>query len=144
MSNVLNSVQGRHFIVTGGSSGLGEAIVSDLLANGALVTIFDRNPAEKPVAETLSVDVCDDQGVAQAVEKAVKSKGRIDGAINCAGVGSRGLTVNKKHQPHDLDHFKTCVEINVVGTFNVCSKVAAAMSKQPLQEGHTDRDRGLG
>jgi NAD(P)-dependent dehydrogenase (short-subunit alcohol dehydrogenase family) len=46
----------------------------------------------------------------------------LHGAINCAGVGSGQRTISSRG-PHNLGLFKKVIEINLVGTFNVCRLV---------------------
>ena len=121
-------------IVTGGASGLGAATARMLAANGAKVAIFDLNAAlgEDLAADIkgrfFSVDVADDGAVRTAVEAAEAAHGVARVLVNCAGVGPPAKTVDREGQPHSLDAFRKVVEINLVGTFNVISKVAARLS----------------
>jgi NAD(P)-dependent dehydrogenase (short-subunit alcohol dehydrogenase family) len=50
-------------------------------------------------------------------------------AVSCAGVGFAARTLNREGVPHDLQLFKTVIEVNLVGTFNVIRLAAAAMAK---------------
>ena len=121
-------------IVTGGASGLGAATARMLAANGAKVAIFDLNAAlgEDLAADIkgrfFSVDVADDGAVRTAVEAAEAAHGVARVLVNCAGVGTPAKTVDREGQPHPLDAFRKIIEINLVGTFNVISKVAARLS----------------
>ncbi|HEU4705515.1 MAG TPA: SDR family NAD(P)-dependent oxidoreductase, partial [Sphingomicrobium sp.] len=121
-------------IVTGGASGLGAATARMFAANGAKVAIFDLNAAlgEDLAADIkgrfFSVDVADDGAVRTAVEAAEAAHGVARVLVNCAGVGSPAKTVDREGQPHPLDAFRKIIEINLVGTFNVISKVAARLS----------------
>ena len=120
-------------IVTGGASGLGEATARALAAEGVKVTIFDQN-ADRGAAVSreigghfVSVDVTDDASVASGVAEAEQRHGIARVAVNCAGVAPAAKTVGKENAPHPLDTFRKVIEINLVGTFNVTSKVAARM-----------------
>lgn len=121
-------------IVTGGASGLGAATVRKLAANGAKVAVFDLNASlgERLAAEIggrfFSVDVAEDEAVQSAVEAAEAEHGIARILVNCAGVGTPAKTVNREGQPHPLDGFRKIIEINLIGTFNVISKVAARLS----------------
>ena len=128
-------------IVTGGASGLGAACARKLAAKGAKVAIFDLNSAlgEQLAAEIggqfFSVDVADEGAVRSAVEAAEAAHGVARVLVNCAGVGIAAKTVDRDGQPHPLESFRKIIEINLVGTFNVLSKVAARLSSvEPLGE----------
>jgi NAD(P)-dependent dehydrogenase (short-subunit alcohol dehydrogenase family) len=129
-------VNKSNFIVTGGASGLGKAVVSLLLEKGAYVSVFDRNaeagddlqkryPSQ---LQLLNVDVTNEEQVGEAVKKSKDSYGPIDGAINCAGVAYAEKTVGKEGEAHNLKIFEKTMRVNVVGTFNVCRLVAQAIA----------------
>ena len=93
--------------MTGGAQGLGLGISRMLAENGAKVVIFDMN-SEKG-AEVVSsfqskgysasfqkVDVADEASVAAGFEFVSKEYGRLDIAVNCAGiVGPHGVTTDQ-------------------------------------------------
>ena len=66
---------------------------------------------------------CDDD-LARRIESAF---GGLHGAINCAGVAI-GMRTISKSGPHDLDAFRTVININLIGTFNVMRLAAQAMA----------------
>jgi NAD(P)-dependent dehydrogenase (short-subunit alcohol dehydrogenase family) len=130
-------------LVTGGASGLGEATVRALTAKGAMCTIFDRDEARaKTLADELgggtnyvAGDVGDPDAVTRAVEQAAAS-GEFRININCAGIGWAQRTIGRQGEPHDFDAFKTVVNVNLIGTFNVMRIAAGAISKtEPLADG---------
>lgn len=93
---------GARAIVTGGASGIGLAVVTRLVAEGADVAILDRNrDAAEKVAEQLSAngrrviartaDITDEDNVDSAVRKAIAVLGGLSILINNAG-GARGQT----------------------------------------------------
>src|ERR1700693_641984 len=99
-------IDGSAAIVVGGASGLGEATVRALHAQGALVTISDVN-AEKVSAlaaelglDFSSCDVRDEDQVAAAVQ-AAQSKGALRIAVCCAGTGWAAKVAGSKG-PHPL------------------------------------------
>jgi NAD(P)-dependent dehydrogenase (short-subunit alcohol dehydrogenase family) len=125
-------------IVTGGASGLGEAAARALAAEGVKVTIFDLN-ADRGSAVSreigghfVSVNVADEASVASALAEAEERHGIARIAVNCAGIAPAAKTVGKGNAPHSLDVFRKVVEINLIGTFNVTSKVAARMAAADL------------
>lgn len=120
-------------IVTGGASGLGAATARKLAQKGARVAIFDLNSAlgEDLASEIggrfYSVDVTDEKAAQQAIEAAELDHGVARVLVNCAGVGTPAKTVDREGRPHSLDAFRKIIDINLVGTFNVISKVAARL-----------------
>ncbi len=123
-------------IVTGGASGLGEATARALAARGVAVVVADLNDAagEALAAEIggafARCDVTDTDQVVAAIE-AAKSRGPLRSVVNCAGIGWATRTIGKDGEyasAHDLDLYRKVIEINLVGTFNVCRLAATAMS----------------
>jgi NAD(P)-dependent dehydrogenase (short-subunit alcohol dehydrogenase family) len=132
-------------LVSGGASGLGGAATRRLHAAGAAVVILDlpSSPGAEVAAELgdrvrfVPADVRDEAQVQAAVD-AAREMGSLRIAVNCAGVGTPGRVVGKRG-PLPLDDFKTVIDINLVGTFNVARLAAAAM----LDNDPVDGDRGV-
>ncbi|KAG0171588.1 Dehydrogenase [Apophysomyces sp. BC1015] len=145
-------IQGNTFIVTGGASGLGEAVVRELLKRGAKVAIFDLNEdAAQELAQSLGenaffpgkVDVVSEEIVQAALQKTVAHFGKIAGVINCGGVATAAKIARRGKSSHTLtmDLFDFTVRVNLVGTFNVCRQVAQIMANQdPFND---DGERGV-
>jgi NAD(P)-dependent dehydrogenase (short-subunit alcohol dehydrogenase family) len=135
------------FIVTGGSSGLGEATVRLLHAGGASVVIADlAEERGAAVAAELGsriafvrADVSNEEDVQGAVKLAQTKFGKLDGLVNCAGIGPAERVLGK-NGPHRLDSFSRCISINLIGTFNAIRLAAAAMASQPPRD---DGERGV-
>ena len=138
-------INGTSALISGGASGLGEATVRALAAEGATCTIFDRDETKaKALAEELgggtgyvAGDVGDPEAVGRAVDAAAAA-GPFRININCAGIGWAQRTIGKTGEPHDFDAFKTVVNINLIGTFNVMRLAASAISKTEALE-HGER-----
>ncbi|MBR7782795.1 3-hydroxyacyl-CoA dehydrogenase [Undibacterium luofuense] len=135
-------IQNNVFIITGGASGLGAATARLLAENGAKVIIADvQDEAGKALAAELNgVFVrCDvtSEADGKAVVEAATAAGTLRGLINCAGVAPAMKTVGKDG-PHALDVFQRVININLVGTFNMCRLAADAMSKTEAAE-HGER-----
>jgi NAD(P)-dependent dehydrogenase (short-subunit alcohol dehydrogenase family) len=128
-------------LVTGGASGLGAATVRRLAAAGAQVVIADLQD-EKGEALALEVggayrhtDVTREDQVQAAVGLAT-GVGPLRALVNCAGIGPPARTLNRDGTPHDLEHFRTVIEVNLLGTFNAIRLAAAAMAaSEPLGDG---------
>ena len=125
-------------VVTGGASGLGAATAEMLARNGARVAILDRD-ADRGTAKAaeiggrfFSVDVTDGAAVAAALAEAQATHGVARILVNCAGIGSAQKTVGREAAAHDLAMFRRVIEVNLIGSFNVLSKFAAALSTADL------------
>jgi NAD(P)-dependent dehydrogenase (short-subunit alcohol dehydrogenase family) len=136
-------IQGIGAVVTGGGSGLGEATARALAARGARVAILDLGRSKgAEVAKSIGdaaifceADVASEEQVTAALDRAVELFGGIQVAVNCAGIGSAGRTVDKTGKPFDLKLFELTLRVNLVGTFNVLRLAAARMSRnQPNEE----------
>ncbi|MEE2056965.1 SDR family oxidoreductase [Rhodococcus artemisiae] len=93
MIRISNRFEGRVAVVTGGASGIGEAVARALHAEGASVVIADVQEAGRALADRLGerirflrTDVTVESDVAAAVDLAVASFGRLDVMFNNAGV----------------------------------------------------------
>lgn len=125
-------VKERAIIVTGGSSGLGEATSRMIAAAAGIPVIFDVNEAGEALAHELNgafyrVDVTDEIAVQRAIHEVVKRFGGVYGLVNCAGVGDASRVVTKEGV-FPLAVFEKVLRINVIGTFNVLRIVAQAMT----------------
>lgn len=126
-------VNGVGVIVTGGASGLGGATAAALARRGARVTLFDldaesgRRHAAEIGARFAQVDVADDEAVTRAADEAEAAHGTTRILVNCAGIAFARKTVGKDNVPHALEQFRKVLEVNLLGTFNMISKVAARL-----------------
>jgi len=123
-------------LVTGGASGLGRATTERLLAAGAQVVMVDLNAevGQQVAAELgdaahfVTADVTNEEQVQAAVDTAT-GLGALRVVVNCAGVATPGKLVSRKG-PLPLEAFTKVLNINIVGTVNVCRLAAAAMQNQ--------------
>lgn len=123
-------------LVTGGASGLGRATTERLLAAGAQVVMVDLNAevGQQVAAELgdsahfVTADVTNEEQVQAAVDTAT-GLGALRVVVNCAGVATPGKLVSRKG-PLPLEAFQKVLNINIVGTVNVCRLAAAAMQGQ--------------
>ncbi len=128
-------ISGNSFIVTGGSSGLGAATASALVAAGAQVVVadIDRNAGMAlvdglgPRSRFVQVDVASESDAQAAVDLAQKSFGGLHGLINCAGIAPAEKVVGREG-PLSLAVFSRTIQINLVGTFNMLRAAATAMA----------------
>lgn len=119
-------------IVTGGASGLGNAVAMSLSSQDVKVTVIDRDvdKGAKAAADIgaffAEADVTDAASVTAALEAARAKNGQERICVNCAGIAPAAKTVGRDGA-HDLGLFQTVININLVGSFNVASQSAAGM-----------------
>lgn len=115
-------------IVTGASSGIGEALSQKLAVKGAKIVIAARNTEKiNSIAETINksgnclavtVDVTLEEDCKKLIETTIEKFGRIDVIINNAGISMRAIF----HET-DLKVLHTLMDVNFWGTVN-CTKYA--------------------
>jgi 3-hydroxyacyl-CoA dehydrogenase/3-hydroxy-2-methylbutyryl-CoA dehydrogenase len=137
-------IQNNVAVVSGGASGLGEAVVRDMISKGGKAAIFDfdADNGEKLAAELgaaaifCKTDVSDEVSVKAAIDKTMEAFGAIHFAVNCAGVASPKKVIDKKGNPIPVDFFNRVLQINLVGTMNVIRLAAVEMCKNtPTEDG---------
>ncbi|GGX61896.1 3-hydroxyacyl-CoA dehydrogenase [Tateyamaria omphalii] len=132
-------------VVTGGASGLGEATARHFAAQGAKVTLLDRDAdrgtdvASEIGGHFAETDVTDEASVAAAIDLARSRMGGLNAAVNCAGIAV-GIKTVGRDGPHPLPAFQKTIDINLVGSFNVARLAAAAMADN---EPESDGARGV-
>ncbi|MCE5210269.1 MAG: 3-hydroxyacyl-CoA dehydrogenase [Deltaproteobacteria bacterium] len=134
-------------LVTGGASGLGEASIMELVNKGARVAIIDvdADKGEKLAATIganaifVKTDITSETDVRQAVQKIVEAFGKINVAVNCAGVVNPGKIIGRKG-PISLEAFNKVLQINLVGAFNV---IRLAVEKMMNNTPDEDGERGV-
>jgi NAD(P)-dependent dehydrogenase (short-subunit alcohol dehydrogenase family) len=115
---------GKVAIVTGGGSGIGEAIVKELAAGGAKVVVADRDQAgidrvvaavksAGGVASGFAIDVASAEQNAAMVAFAEKTYGGLHLAVNNAGIGGPSAPTGE----YPLDGWQTVIDVNLNGVF---------------------------
>lgn len=133
-------------IVTGGASGMGAATAHMLSQLGCKVALLDMNKAaaDKIAQEingiAIECDVTNEESVTAAVQEVQNKIGAARICINCAGIVHGRRMVNKEGTM-PLSEFRKVIEVNLIGTFNVMSHVAAAMI--PLATVGESGERGV-
>lgn len=128
MADWLN-IAGRTVVVTGASSGIGKAIVDELLELGVKVANFDivDNGESHENLFFQKVDVTSREQVEAAVSATVERFGTIDALVNNAGINIPRLLVDPKdpHGQYELDDatFENITMINQKGLYLVSQAV---------------------
>jgi 3(or 17)beta-hydroxysteroid dehydrogenase len=114
---------GKAAFVTGGASGIGCAIATRFVAEGARVAIADLDEAAArrlavelgAAAAAVPLDVADEAGWIAALDAAAAALGRLDILVNNAGIGPAG-TIEKT----SLDEWRRVHAVNLDGVFLGC------------------------
>jgi len=133
-------------VVTGGASGLGAATAELLAAHGVKVAVLDANSdtgekhAQAIGGRFFHCDVTDAGKVDAALAGAREAHGAARLVVNCAGIAIGKRTARRDRdsgttEPHDIASFERVIAINLIGTFSVMSRAAAAMmTLDPLDD----------
>ncbi len=139
-------IGGHGAIVAGGASGLGAATARALAKVGAKVAVLDINMdvAREVASETggaaVECDVTSPKNAEAAIKAAAEAVGPARILVNCAGIGPAERIVGREG-PQPLDHYARCINVNVIGSFNMMRLVAHRMTAlNPLDD---DGERGL-
>jgi NAD(P)-dependent dehydrogenase (short-subunit alcohol dehydrogenase family) len=126
---------GQVALVTGGASGIGEAVVQAFVTGGARVAILDlQQEAAERLADqlggptkciALQTDVTAPDAVRSSVAAVIEAFGTVDIAVNCAGL-------NRFVAPEAIDDalWHRLIAINLDGPWNVCSAVMPEMIRR--------------
>lgn len=129
----MNRYEGRRALVTGGGSGIGQATVLRMLAEGGSVAAADvsaegladtvaKAGADAERLTTVEVDISDEASVKAGVTAAVEALGGLDVLVNAAGI-LRSSHTDKT----TLDQFQLVLQVNLVGTFLMIREAIPAL-----------------
>lgn len=119
----MTTLEGKVALVTGGTSGIGQASAIALARSGAKVVLAGRRITEGQViakeiqasggeAIFIQADISDENQVKNLIEKTLANYGRLDIAFNNAGVeGEFGILTAEQ----TAEHYQSVFEINVKG-----------------------------
>jgi NAD(P)-dependent dehydrogenase (short-subunit alcohol dehydrogenase family) len=148
-------LQHQSAIVTGGGSGLGEAVARALAAQGVAVAILDVNQAGAQrvagvVAEAggraiaCHCDITSTESVTAALDAATAAHGTPRIVMNIAGIGTAKRIIGRDGAPAPLEDFERVVRINLIGTYNVIRLAAARIATlEPLADDAGSGERGV-
>ncbi|HMQ29510.1 MAG TPA: 3-oxoacyl-ACP reductase family protein [Chloroflexaceae bacterium] len=128
---------GQVAVVTGGSRGIGRAVVRDLARRGARVLFCYRERAEAAEetlalvaaaggeAAALRADVGDPDAGAALVGAAVARWGRLDVLVNCAGMAAFGPV-----ESLSLERWQAILDANLTGVYHLCRAAVRPMMQR--------------
>lgn len=128
------SLAGKKVVVTGGSRGIGAAIVKLLADEGAQVafTYSSREESAQQVAHTLSgeghfyikMDISNEESINSAIEHILEKWPEVDGVVNNAGITKDTLLLRMK-----AEDFDAVINTNLRGTFLVTKAFTKSMMR---------------
>jgi len=130
-------------VITGGASGLGLATAQRVIDAGGQVVLLDINDEQGNAraaalgdrATFINTDVSSEGSVRQAISEANETMGGITLAINCAGIATAGRALGREG-PWPTELFNKVIQVNLVGSFNVCKEAAVFMQRnEPTDDG---------
>ncbi|MDF2894211.1 MAG: short-chain dehydrogenase [Rhodococcus erythropolis] len=132
-SHPMNRYTDRRALITGAGSGIGQATVLRLLAEGATVVAADISEAGlgdtvtkagdvEGRLSTVTVDISSEDSVRQAVASAVSTLGGLDVLVNAAGILRSSHT-----ESTPLSLFESVVRVNLIGTFLMIREAVPAL-----------------
>jgi NAD(P)-dependent dehydrogenase (short-subunit alcohol dehydrogenase family) len=135
MSVVYTEMKDRVAVITGGGGGIGRKVAQKLGQSGVKAFVVDafQEPVDKALAELKElgveatgyvVDVRDEKAVQEMVDTCMKTYGRIDYLICCAGIYTHCLV-----EDMPLETWQQTIDINLTGTFLCLQKVEKEMLK---------------
>src|SRR5437016_8167758 len=108
----------RVALVTGGSTGIGAAVVERFVSEGAAVVACARNEPPEPFAGDVTfvtADVTNEDDMARVVDQVLTTYGRLDVVVANAGTGGGGQWPNES-----TDDWQAIVDLNLNGTMFTC------------------------
>jgi NAD(P)-dependent dehydrogenase (short-subunit alcohol dehydrogenase family) len=140
-------IQEARAVITGGASGLGNAVAQYVVAKGGKAVILDvqEGPGRAAAASLganarfVRTDVTSEAEVNAAMDTAREFMDGINLLVNCAGVVGAGRVLGKSG-PMSGDFFAKVIHINLIGTF-LCDKAAANLMQHNTPS--ADGERGL-
>jgi 2-keto-3-deoxy-L-fuconate dehydrogenase len=113
--------------VTGGGSGIGAAVVRELMTQGARVAVLDLDPSGAPAGSlAVRTDVADDTSVRNAVAQVERELGRLDVLVNNAGIGAQGTVADND----DAEGLRV-LDIKVLGMVRASRAALPALRRSP-------------
>ncbi|MFF2093979.1 SDR family NAD(P)-dependent oxidoreductase [Paenibacillus sp. NPDC058174] len=130
------TIQGKVFVISGGSSGLGKAMAIEMVKQGANVVINGRREqalaeAAKEIDPTgkqvrfVAGNIAEPKVAQQVIDESLIHFGRIDTLVNNAGI-----FLSKPFTEYTEEEFETYLSTNVIGFFHITQRAVTQMLKQ--------------
>ncbi|WP_116125783.1 SDR family NAD(P)-dependent oxidoreductase [Lewinella sp. IMCC34183] len=114
-------------LVTGASSGVGEALAPLLATRGWMVFGLSRRAVSLPGVTSLQADIGDAAALDRAMTELLGiSDGRLDAVLHCAGVGGAGAV-----ESMPAERARRIMDTNFWGSWNLCQATLPALRRSP-------------
>ncbi|MEM9258099.1 MAG: SDR family oxidoreductase [Bacteroidota bacterium] len=113
-------------LVTGASSGVGEALAPLLAKRGYWVFGMSRREVDLAGVTALPADVSNPEAVQQAIDQLIAETGRLDAVLHCAGIGGAGPV-----EQMPTDRARRIMDTNFWGSWNLCQATLPHLRKAP-------------
>lgn len=113
-------------LVTGASSGVGEALAPLLATRGYTVYGMSRREVFLPGVTALPADITDAVGVQKAIDRIIEETGRLDHVLHCAGIGGAGPV-----EQMPTERARQIMDTNFWGSWNLCQATLPYLRKSP-------------
>ncbi len=124
-----NWLKNKVILVTGGSGGIGNAIVDKLsFYEGNVVAVYYRNPPADPLSDRISwiqADLTNATNIERLIKFTLRKYGKIDVLINSAGYLEPG-----EFSELEVNHLKKMIDVNLTSTLIITTKILAVMKTQ--------------
>jgi NAD(P)-dependent dehydrogenase (short-subunit alcohol dehydrogenase family) len=124
-------LSGRRVVITGAASGIGRRTAELFTTEGAIVAALDRDSSGLAGTSrgidchTYSVDITDEDAVADVIENAGHAMGGIDGVVNAAGILTHGPVLSTP-----AAQFRKLIDVNLTGSYIVVRACLPWLSKE--------------
>lgn len=118
-----NDLRGKRALVTGGSRGIGEAIVDDLLKAGVEVWYFSRTEGRQ--GHWIECDLGSRDAIDHALEVFFEATKEVDILVNNGGITRDNLLMRLSDEGWD-----EVLEVNLTAAFRICRRVSRVMASQ--------------
>ncbi len=124
----MSRLEGRVAVITGAASGIGAGMVRRWLEEGACVVgcdIKDSMPIEHERAVYVKGDLSRYEDAKNVIDTAVKTFGKIDSMVNCAGIALLGGL-----EDLSVEDMQKEFAVNVFGMFHICKAAIPYLKEQ--------------
>ena len=151
MKQVKFDFEGKNFIVTGASSGMGRQVSLELVEAGAKVLAIARRENELQKLKEFypdyivpaSLDVCDEEKLENAIKNFVNQYGKIDGAVHAAGISKlttlRAYNKNEAERIMDVSFWAAIKLMQIATKVKYSNLGASFLAFSSVAAIHTDK-----
>lgn len=123
--------EGKHYIVYGGTGGIGMAVCKELINSNAGVTVIARNQeklsnmVKETGCKTVKIDGAGFLEIQKSLNESVDKSGQIDGIVNCIG----SLLLKPAHKTSE-DEWRDVIDANLGSSFAIIKYGVEIMKEQ--------------